>query len=378
MPPRCANCFKSTSPPAVALEIMGEPSYDQIEFERRERELIALQERHLEQLRVEREKQLQHVDEETRNRERMERELFERQQLHHQQHQQRDLCPLDPKKTSPGQCGCGVEEQAGDADGDGVIDCLDPCPLNPNRVDGDCPCESNKPFPMQCGCAVWDEDTDRDGTADCIDGCPFDRFKVTSGKCGCGIPDDDDDADGTPNCFDICPNDPLKTTPMTCGCGMPETDTDGDGTADCIDQCPHNALKTLPLICGCDAAEGTCWRGSGSVEFYLEALVVVLCILVFIMWRLNANRRAIAYQQQPPPMMRSPVPNSPIRTPPPPSTTPPPSSPSPYQRSGSSTLTQRKQQSQSHLTPVRYNSAELRLQQIALSANQSTLSEDSV
>ncbi len=35
-----------------------------------------------------------------------------------------DGCPLDPKKTAPGVCGCGVPDV--DADGDGIADCVDP------------------------------------------------------------------------------------------------------------------------------------------------------------------------------------------------------------------------------------------------------------
>ena len=37
-----------------------------------------------------------------------------------------DGCPLDPGKAAPGVCGCGVPDE-GDADGDGVLDCIDQC-----------------------------------------------------------------------------------------------------------------------------------------------------------------------------------------------------------------------------------------------------------
>ena len=40
-----------------------------------------------------------------------------------------DGCPTDPKKTSPGFCGCGEEDA--DSDGDGVLDCYDDCPGTP-------------------------------------------------------------------------------------------------------------------------------------------------------------------------------------------------------------------------------------------------------
>ncbi|MFQ5413004.1 MAG: hypothetical protein ACE5E6_00960, partial [Phycisphaerae bacterium] len=39
-----------------------------------------------------------------------------------------DGCPLDPKKTDPGVCGCGVPDDGADADMDGVPDCIDLCP----------------------------------------------------------------------------------------------------------------------------------------------------------------------------------------------------------------------------------------------------------
>ncbi len=59
----------------------------------------------------------------------------------------RDGCPDDPNKTSPGNCGCGRAEQPG------------------------------------CGQAA---DSDGDGTPDARDGCPNDPNKLTPGSCGCG------------------------------------------------------------------------------------------------------------------------------------------------------------------------------------------------
>ncbi|MBN1492339.1 MAG: hypothetical protein JXA69_20670 [Phycisphaerae bacterium] len=48
-----------------------------------------------------------------------------------------DLCPDDPNKTEPGDCGCGVPDT--DTDGDGVADCIDNCPtvFNPDQTDSD-------------------------------------------------------------------------------------------------------------------------------------------------------------------------------------------------------------------------------------------------
>ncbi|MBL9120311.1 MAG: thrombospondin type 3 repeat-containing protein [Phycisphaerae bacterium] len=55
-----------------------------------------------------------------------------------------DLCPLDPAKSVPGTCGCGVSDI--DSDGDGSVDCVDGCPTDPNKTS-----------PGQCGCGVSDD-----------------------------------------------------------------------------------------------------------------------------------------------------------------------------------------------------------------------------
>ena len=67
-----------------------------------------------------------------------------------------DLCPDDPTKTVPGECGCGVPET--DADADGAPDCIDGCPQDPLKT-----------APGQCGCGVVETDADGDGLAECVD-----------------------------------------------------------------------------------------------------------------------------------------------------------------------------------------------------------------
>jgi hypothetical protein len=62
----------------------------------------------------------------------------------------------------------------GDSDGDGVTDCQDACPADPK-----------KSTPGVCGCGVADTDSDGDGLADCIDRCPNDPAKSEPGQCGC-------------------------------------------------------------------------------------------------------------------------------------------------------------------------------------------------
>ena len=45
-----------------------------------------------------------------------------------------------------------------DADNDGVMDCIDQCPNDPNKV-----------YPDVCGCGVPDEDVDENGIIDCLE-----------------------------------------------------------------------------------------------------------------------------------------------------------------------------------------------------------------
>lgn len=88
-------------------------------------------------------------------------------------------------------------------------------------------------------------DTDDDGVSDCDDECPNDPNKTEPGECGCGETEDcndcstkDSDNDGTNDCDDECPNDPNKTEPGECGCDEPEdcitNAIDGSNSADAI------------------------------------------------------------------------------------------------------------------------------------------------
>ncbi len=81
------------------------------------------------------------------------------------------------------------------------------------------------------------EDPDGDGVPDCFDECPADPNKTEPGTCGCGVPDTDTDGDGAPDCVDNCPDDPNKLDPGACGCGVVEdlTDADFDGVFACLD-----------------------------------------------------------------------------------------------------------------------------------------------
>ncbi|MBL8002314.1 MAG: T9SS type A sorting domain-containing protein [Flavobacteriales bacterium] len=76
-------------------------------------------------------------------------------------------------------------------------------------------------------------DQDGDGMDDCADPCPTD-------------PDNgDSDGDGTLNCLDNCPTDPQKTSPGACGCGNPE-----QGVA-CNDGDPSTVNDVITSNCQC-------------------------------------------------------------------------------------------------------------------------------
>ena len=79
-------------------------------------------------------------------------------------------------------------------------------------------------------------DTDGDGMPDCVDGCPDDPEKTDPGTCGCHVPDTDSDDDGTPNCIDYdsdSDNDGLSDhDEMVYGTDPLDPDSDGDGALD--------------------------------------------------------------------------------------------------------------------------------------------------
>jgi hypothetical protein len=99
-----------------------------------------------------------------------------------------------------------------DMDFDTTPDCRDGCPMDPNKT-----------APGMCGCGMPDADGDGDGVLDCMDACPFDRMKTTPGMCGCGLADVDSDHDNVLDCMDRCPMDGTRTAPGVCGCGVADT-----------------------------------------------------------------------------------------------------------------------------------------------------------
>ena len=79
-----------------------------------------------------------------------------------------------------------------DSDNDGTCDPQDVCPSDPDKI-----------APGDCGCGTADLDTDNDGTADCVDACPNDPNKTAEGTCGCGQSDDDSNGNGFADCEDV-------------------------------------------------------------------------------------------------------------------------------------------------------------------------------
>ena len=147
-----------------------------------------------------------------------------------------DQCDSNPDITSTGVCGCDTTNR----DGDQWLDCQEECDTDPL-----------KRYPGACDCGTSDVDSDWDGVPDCNDGCPNDPnsiyanecipdncpddpYKYEPGICSCGYPDDDSDEDGTYDCNEDCPYDPEKTLRGTCGCFNSDIDSDGDGQADCL------------------------------------------------------------------------------------------------------------------------------------------------
>jgi hypothetical protein len=115
---------------------------------------------------------------------------------------------------------CYTQGEMPDADGDGVPDTADNCPLVPN--------------PGQ-------EDADGDGIGDACDTCPHDSQNDADGDGACGNVDNcpavpnSDQADGDGDRVgDLCDNCPAVSNPG-------QADVDGDGLGDACDACPHDA-----------------------------------------------------------------------------------------------------------------------------------------
>jgi hypothetical protein len=109
-----------------------------------------------------------------------------------------DLCPSDPNKSAPGQCGCGNPDT--DTDNDGTADCNDNCPADVNTDQADADDDGIGNACDNCpGTPNADQaDADGDGVGDVCDNCPNDVNPQQ----------EDDDSDGFGN---VC-SCPLQDT----------------------------------------------------------------------------------------------------------------------------------------------------------------------
>jgi len=187
-----------------------------------------------------------------------------------------DVCPNDPDKLEPGQCGCGNPESDFDLDGicdvfdpdddnDGVPDGLDTAPQDPfacRDADGDgcddcvsgidAPADDGVDFDADGLCDSGDPDDDNDGIMDTMDSAPFDSF-----LCG------DFDADGCEDCVSgsYSPGADGLDTDADGLCDLGDPDDDGDGVADALDSAPLNAF-----VCGDSDGDGCDDCSSGLVD----------------------------------------------------------------------------------------------------------------
>ena len=106
------------------------------------------------------------------------------------------------------------------------------------------------PFSWNFLCAAGD--TDHDGVVDCVDICWKDPNKVTPGICNCGTPDTDSDHDGIPNCIDYCDADVNNSVRGQCGCAGATAKPAGTHCTD--SPCVTNGTTTLTCngsgVCG--------------------------------------------------------------------------------------------------------------------------------
>ena len=115
-----------------------------------------------------------------------------------------------------------------DSDGDGTIDALDQCDLEPGPIDS----------PAGLGCPVPVYDTDEDGIEDGDDNCADTASGAEVDSTGCSLAQLDTDADGVSDAVDTCAGTLGGSTVDADGCSDAQLDTDGDGVSDADEECP--------------------------------------------------------------------------------------------------------------------------------------------
>lgn len=148
--------------------------------------------------------------------------------------------------SESGMLECTDDAAFDDEDGDSISDCTDNCEGDQSLIGEACDgadsdsclsgtflCTSGV---LECSDATALDDADMDGVADCDDACPDDPDKATPGICGCGVSELDTDGDGIPDC---------QECKGLCDSSNPLADEDQDGVSNCDE-----------LEAGTDACDG--------------------------------------------------------------------------------------------------------------------------
>ncbi|MEZ4271504.1 MAG: OmpA family protein [Myxococcota bacterium] len=158
---------------------------------------------------------------------------------------------------------------AADADGDGIADQEDACPLLPENING---------IEDADGCPEDIEDRDLDGTPDDLDRCPDIPEDKDGDQDDDGCPEDDaldQDGDGIPDDEDSCPTQPEDLDGVRDHDGCPDIDNDFDGIPDDVDQCPLER----ETINGVEDDDGCPDEGEGLTEVAKDRIELKQTIL---------------------------------------------------------------------------------------------------
>ncbi|HVV85119.1 MAG TPA: OmpA family protein, partial [Kofleriaceae bacterium] len=117
-----------------------------------------------------------------------------------------------------------------DRDGDGILDRVDACPLQPETKNG---------YQDDDGCPDVG-DRDGDGIADPDDHCPDEPETVNGIDDHDGCPEVDEDGDGLVGSQDACSKEPEDKDGFQDDDGCPDPDNDRDGVLDTDDRCPND------------------------------------------------------------------------------------------------------------------------------------------
>jgi cysteine-rich repeat protein len=181
-----------------------------------------------------------------------------------------DACPNDPENDADqdGVCGDVDECEAGDdtvdSDEDGVADACDPCPNDPDDdadFDGVCADEDACPDDADksqsegdCGCGISETDSDQDGIKDCLDNAPYNPNQDQSDGDGDGVGDaaekgpdgTDDQYDGNGDGIPDSQQNNAASLPVNYGAEYLTMSTDADCDLLDVVNIPMDEIDDLP------------------------------------------------------------------------------------------------------------------------------------